>query len=758
MSVYSNNIQVDASGNATISGDLTVNGATTTVSTTNTVVSDKLIELGNGVSGTPSGDAGILVERGSSTNAAIVWDESEDRWVAATTSATGASTGDLTITPTDFNVSDLIFTPDDITTAGSLRIRATNNMHIGDDGADSIRLGRINTTAAKIHLRSGTDSDLVVTNSKVGIGTDSPGTLLHLAASTTDLTLQNTTIENTAGGCESKIIFEDHGDNSLGQIEVSHVGTADDEKGQFIISTNNDSGLQAALTIDEAQQVIVGEGKLVLNATAVTSTAAELNKLDGYTGSVTELNYLDTLHATGVTNTEFDYLDGVTSALQTQLDGKSPVAGHSSIATVGTIGTGTWQGTAIASAYLDADTAHLSGAQTFTGTKTLNSFKGTAGATVTNILDEDAMGSNSATALATQQSIKAYADTKSPVAGHSSIATVGTIGTGTWQGTAVASAYLDADTAHLSGTQTFTGTKTLNSFKGTGGATVTNILDEDAMGSDSATALATQQSIKAYADTKSLLAGSSSIVTTGTIGTGVWQGTAIASAYLDADTAHLSGTQTFSGAKTFSADVIIGGTTPKLTIGDAGAEDAMLAFDGNAVDFRVGLDDGTDTLEIGVGVAHGTTTALSISSLGFIKEAVLDAAPPDTTYSGISAPMVAGEDLEDGECVYAKSDGKMWKAVATASATSRTVAMCTADVSADAVGTFLLQGFAHFATNFPTYTVGGVLYTPEAEASSKNVPEQAAPDTDGDFVQVIGWAVSADIIYFNPSNDVIEVA
>ena len=83
-------------------------------------------------------------------------------------------------------------------------------------------------------------------------------------------------------------------------------------------------------------------------------------------------------------------------------------------------------------------------------------------------------------------------------AAQTQITSVGTIGTGTWQGTAVASAYLDADTAHLSGAQTFTGTKTLNSFKGTGGATVTNILDEDAMGSDSATALATQQSIKAY--------------------------------------------------------------------------------------------------------------------------------------------------------------------------------------------------------------------------------------------------------------------
>jgi hypothetical protein len=38
----------------------------------------------------------------------------------------------------------------------------------------------------------------------------------------------------------------------------------------------------------------------------------------------------------------------------------SPVAGHSSIATVGTISSGTWQGGVIASAYLDADTVHYS--------------------------------------------------------------------------------------------------------------------------------------------------------------------------------------------------------------------------------------------------------------------------------------------------------------------------------------------------------------------------------------------------------------
>ena len=54
----------------------------------------------------------------------------------------------------------------------------------------------------------------------------------------------------------------------------------------------------------------------------VTSTAAEINKLDGFTGVVADLNYAKDLRATDVTSTEFDYLDGVTSNIQTQLDAK----------------------------------------------------------------------------------------------------------------------------------------------------------------------------------------------------------------------------------------------------------------------------------------------------------------------------------------------------------------------------------------------------------------------------------------------------
>ena len=81
----------------TLAGNLTVNGTTTTVSSTNTTISDKLLELGTGTSGTPSGDAGIVIERGASDNAFMGWDESGDTFILATTSATGASTGDLTL-------------------------------------------------------------------------------------------------------------------------------------------------------------------------------------------------------------------------------------------------------------------------------------------------------------------------------------------------------------------------------------------------------------------------------------------------------------------------------------------------------------------------------------------------------------------------------------------------------------------------------------------------------------------------------------
>lgn len=63
-----------------IAGNLTVNGVTETINTTNLLVSDQYIQMNNGVTGTPTLDAGIRVTRGSSNNSVLKWAESVQAW------------------------------------------------------------------------------------------------------------------------------------------------------------------------------------------------------------------------------------------------------------------------------------------------------------------------------------------------------------------------------------------------------------------------------------------------------------------------------------------------------------------------------------------------------------------------------------------------------------------------------------------------------------------------------------------------------
>ena len=68
-------------GNVTVGGNLTVSGTVTTVNSETVTIADNIIVLNSNEAGVPGEDAGIEVERGTSTNVALAWDESEDRWV-----------------------------------------------------------------------------------------------------------------------------------------------------------------------------------------------------------------------------------------------------------------------------------------------------------------------------------------------------------------------------------------------------------------------------------------------------------------------------------------------------------------------------------------------------------------------------------------------------------------------------------------------------------------------------------------------------
>ncbi len=76
---------------------------------------------------------------------------------------------------------------------------------------------------------------------------------------------------------------------------------------------------------------------------------------------------------------------GTTQATAQAALGVGPIAGNANLTTVGTIDTGEWNGTRVASEYLDDDTAHLTEAQTFTGEKTFQSTLNAAGISATHV-------------------------------------------------------------------------------------------------------------------------------------------------------------------------------------------------------------------------------------------------------------------------------------------------------------------------------------------------------------------------------------
>ena len=111
--------QVTMGDDLVIQGNLVVNGDTTTSNTINAVIQDRFLMLANSVTGTPSADVGIFMNRGTSGNAAIYYDESTKSFTLSETrdpdsnvviSPTGAAnliTGQITATSVKYNGADL---------------------------------------------------------------------------------------------------------------------------------------------------------------------------------------------------------------------------------------------------------------------------------------------------------------------------------------------------------------------------------------------------------------------------------------------------------------------------------------------------------------------------------------------------------------------------------------------------------------------------------------------------------------------------
>ena len=146
------------SGNITINGNLTVSGSQTTKTSEVTLIEDNIITLNSNETGTPSENAGILVERGTATNVSLEWIESADRWKFTNDGSTYYNipiTGEYnpTIgTDTDITTSGATVIDDITLTDGVITAATTRTLTLADlGGADNyvgwnLKLDGSNTT------------------------------------------------------------------------------------------------------------------------------------------------------------------------------------------------------------------------------------------------------------------------------------------------------------------------------------------------------------------------------------------------------------------------------------------------------------------------------------------------------------------------------------------------------------------------------------------------------------------------------------
>jgi len=242
--------QVTMGDDLVIQGNLVVNGDTTTSNTINAVIQDRFLMLANSVTGTPSADVGIFMNRGASGNAAIYYDES-------TKSFTLSETRD----------------PD-------------SNVVISPTGAANLITGQITATSVKYN---GADLNTAITDNRSG------------AVSTVykdDLTASRAIVSDGSG----KIAVSDVTSTELGYLD----GVSSSVQTQLTAGVTETTALEARRVANIAGAVsTITTGNLTASRALVSDASGKVAALASVTS--TELGYLD---ATSSIQTQLDSKGG----------------------------------------------------------------------------------------------------------------------------------------------------------------------------------------------------------------------------------------------------------------------------------------------------------------------------------------------------------------------------------------------------------------------------------------------------------------
>lgn len=402
------------------------------------------------------------------------------------------------------------------------------------------------------------------------------------------------------------------------------------------------------------------------------------------------------------------------------VDISASYVGQSSITTLGTVTTGTWSATTIAVAKGGTGVTTIAAKSIWLANSadTITSVTPGAGQSIrinagntaweayTPVAGTVTSVSGTANRISSTGGATPVIDIDAAYVGQSSITTLGTIGTGTWNATTIAVNH--GGTGGTSASITLFNNITGYTASGATGTTSTNLVFSTSPTLVTPTlGAATATSINRMAITAP--------VTSSTL------------AVADGKTFTVSNTLTFTGTDTNSFAFPSGSDTVVTLAASQTLTSKTLT---------------SPTIQTSPVIAAATNIKLTVPS----SDGTATGEITNEFNSGYSSTAV-------GDLVYLDSSATWQKADADASAATYSgfLGMALAVVASGNPVAVLLRGFIYAATPFPTFTIGSPVYM----SATAGAVTQTAPVTTDSATRVIGYAIHADKMWFNPSNDYI---